>query len=528
MALIAGLSVLAKRWSLPIASLMLLSGVAIGFSGLLPRLELDPETVLTILLPPLLYLSGVGMSWRGFRSNIRAILLLAVGCVLFTAAGVALVSQWVLRLPLAIGFVLGAIVSPPDAVAAAAILRHLSLPRKVVTILEGESLVNDATALVALTFAVGAVATGTFSPAAALGKFSLIVSGEVVWGAAIGWVVLRLRHLANDARAEILIALATPFAAFWPPHFTGGSGVIACVVAGLWVSWNGRDLIRPATRLQGFFIWDLIGWSVQSLVFLLTGLQAREVVRAFSTDGLARAILSSLLVTATVILVRFIWMYPATYLSRLIPQVRRDDPAPNWRVPLVLGASGLRGVVSLAAALSLPLTTPHGPFPDRDLILFITFVVICLTLLGGSAVLPSIVRGLWLSRVGAEQNAENRRDERVARIRGVDAALAALNNEEASHVPSEAIEALRRHELGRRDHMVRSADAENPDDPVAISGHLKLRLLGAERSAISSAYTENRLTDAARRRIERELDLEEARLLAQMASGGVDDYIPDE
>jgi CPA1 family monovalent cation:H+ antiporter len=215
------------------------------------------------------------MSWRGFRSNLRAILLLAIGCVLFTATAVAAVAHYALGLPWSIGFVLGAIVSPPDAVAPMAVLREIGLPRRLTTVLEGESLVNDATALVAFSFALGAVATNTFSLEAATVKFVVVVAGEIGFGIAVGWLMLRLRHLSNEPRAEVLLALSTPFIAFWPPHALGGSGVVACVAAGLYVSWNGRRLIRPATRLQGYFIWDLVTWVVEALLFLLTGLQAR-------------------------------------------------------------------------------------------------------------------------------------------------------------------------------------------------------------------------------------------------------------
>jgi monovalent cation/hydrogen antiporter len=254
-------------------------------------------------LPPLLYSSGVNMSWRGFRSNLRPILLLAIGCVLFTASAVAAVAHYALGLSWAVGFVLGAIVSPPDAVAPMAVMRAMRLPRRLITILEGESLVNDATALVAFSFALTAVATGSFSLLDATAKFIAVVVGEIAYGIAVGWLALRLRHVAADPRAEVLLALITPFLAFWPPHEAGGSGVVACVAAGLYVSWNGRRLIRPATRLQGFFIWDLINWGIEALVFLLTGLQARAVVEALAGDGWTQALLAGALVSLTVIIV---------------------------------------------------------------------------------------------------------------------------------------------------------------------------------------------------------------------------------
>src|SRR5450432_3599267 len=218
---------------------MLLVGAALAFVPGVPPVRLDPDVVFLVLLPPLLYSSGVGMSWRGFRSNLRPILLLAIGCVLFTAASVAWVLHELLHTPWPVGFVLGAIVSPPDAVAAVALLRSVQLPRRLVTVLEGESLANDATALVILGLALGALTTGRFSLPDAVVRFLVVALGEVSFGVALGWLVLRLRHLAHSPRSEVLLALATPFLAFWPPHALGGSGVIGCVAAGLYVSWNG-------------------------------------------------------------------------------------------------------------------------------------------------------------------------------------------------------------------------------------------------------------------------------------------------
>ena len=248
----------ARRLQVPHSILLVLVGTALSFAPGLPAVELDPELVLLLFLPPLLYASGVGMSWRGFRANLRPILLLAVGCVLFTTAAVAAVCHVLLGLPWTVGFVLGAVVSPPDAVAPMAIARRLAVPQRVLTVLEGEGLVNDATALILFSFAVAAVVGGGASVAGAAGSFALIVAGELAWGFAVGWSLLRLRHLARDPRAEVLLALATPFLAFWPPHELGGSCEIACVAAGLWVSWNGRTLIHPKMRLQGFFIWGLV------------------------------------------------------------------------------------------------------------------------------------------------------------------------------------------------------------------------------------------------------------------------------
>jgi CPA1 family monovalent cation:H+ antiporter len=522
--MVAALSVAARRLRFASPLLMLVIGALLGFAPGMPAVVLDPDLVLLSLLPPLLYSSGVGMSWRGFRSNLRPILLLAVGCVLFTATAVAAAGHYALGLPWSVGFVLGAIVSPPDAVAPMAVLRRIGLPRRLNTVLEGESLVNDATALVAFSFALGAVATGAFSLAAATAKFVVVVAGEIGFGIAVGWLLLRLRHRADDPRAEVLLALATPFVAFWPPHAAGGSGVVACVAAGLYVSWNGRRLIRPATRLQGYFIWDLVVWGIEALVFLLTGLQAHAVVQGFSGDGLTRALAAGALASVTVIVVRFIWVFPATYLPRLLsPALRRRDPYPNWRWPFLVSFAGLRGVVSLAAALSIPLTLGERAFPDRDLVLFATFCVIAVTLIGLGTTLPAVVRRLGLAQAGAEEAARNKREERTARLEGIDAVLAAVDGCDEKDAPAFALESLRRRHADRRAHLATTADDSTPDDPVATTSALELRLVDVERASIARAYAENRLTDEARRRIERELDLEEARIRHALASASAAD-----
>ena len=518
---VAFLSVLAQRLSLPPSVLMLVAGGLASFIPGLGAIELDPDIVLLALLPPLLYSSGVGMSWRGFRSNLRPILLLAIGCVLFTAGAVALVCHYVLGLPLAVGFVLGAIVSPPDAVAPMAIMRRLGLPNRLLTVLEGESLVNDATALVAFSLAVGAVSGGKFSPGGAAVQFAAILGGETIFGIAVGFAMLWLRQILNEPRAEVLLALSTPFIAFWPPHELGGSGVVACVAAGLTVSWNGRRLIRSSTRLQGYFIWDLVAWSIESLVFLITGLQAYAVASTILKAGFGRAAASAALVCATVILVRFVWVFPATYLPRLLwPPLRRRDPLPDWRPVFMTGYAGLRGVVSLTAALSIPLTVGSAPFPSRDLILFITFCVIAVTLIGQGAALPWVARKLHLDEAGAIEARHRKREEQTARLQGMDAVLAALDKHGSDVCTPAHVASLRRLHSDRRKQLASSADELTQDDPVKDAVELQLRLITAERAAIDAAYMANRLSDEARRRIEREFDLEEARALHALTSAG--------
>jgi CPA1 family monovalent cation:H+ antiporter len=504
---VAGLSVVARRLQVPPPMLMLIAGVAASFVPGTPAVALNPDAVFLLLLPPLLYSSGVGMSWRGFRSNLRPILLLAVGCVVVTALAVAAVMHLVFGLSWPMGLVLGAIVAPPDAVAPMAIVRRLGLPQRLITILEGESLMNDASALVLFSFAVAAVGGAELTTAGAALRFLVIAGGEILWGMAIAALLLRLRHLANDARAEVLLALATPFLAFWPPHALGGSGVVACVVAGLFVSWNGRNLIRSATRLQGFFIWDLLTWMIEAMLFLLTGLQARAIAINLVDGELGRAVAAGLLVSVTVIVVRYLWVFPATYLPRLIPAIRRRDPPPHWSTPFLVSFTGLRGAVSLAAALSIPLVTVSGPFPDRDLLLAATFIVIAITLLGLGTALPAVIHALGLARSGAEEAAALWRSERAVRLESVDRILARLQQAEADGTAAAAVNALRRLHADRRARI-----AEPCSDESRQAAQLQLDLIETERETISQAYLDHRLSDEARRRIERELDLEFARL----------------
>jgi Na+/H+ antiporter len=509
---VALLSVVARRLGAASPVVMLIAGVLIAFVPGVPAVSLDPDLVLLVFLPPLLYSSGVGMSWRGFRSNIRPILLMAVGCVLFTAGAVAAVAHYGLGLSWPVGFVLGAIVSPPDSVAPMAVLKRMRLPRRLLSVLEGESLVNDATALVILGIALEAVATGRFSASSAAMRFGLIVVGEVAFGCAVGFIMLRLRSFVADPRAEVLLALATPFITFWPPHELNGSGVVSCVVAGLYVSWNGRSFIRPPTRLQGYFIWDLVNWCIEALAFLVCGLQARAIVSNLSGEGWPALLIAGTLISLTVIVVRFAWVFPVTYLPRwLWPPLRKREPIPNWKPPFLVGYTGLRGAVSLAAALSVPLYLDGAPFPNRDLILFATICVIVATLVVQGAALERVVEWLGLGHVGAREAVADKRAESAARIQSLESVLAVLEQaDQAGGDRRDSVDALRRLHLERRSNFAASADEAEAGTPIAYINALRLRLIEAERAAIEASFDEDRITDEARRRIERELDLEEA------------------
>jgi Na+/H+ antiporter len=505
-------SLAARRMRVPQSILLVVVGAALAFAPRLPAVKLDPDLVLLLLLPPLLYFSGVGMSWRGFRKYLRPIMLMAVGCVLFTASVVAAATHWLLHLPWAVGFVLGAVVSPPDAVAPMAIARRLSVPKRILTVLEGEGLVNDATALILFSFAVGAVATGGVSVMGAAETFAIIVIGEIAWGLAIGWTLLHLRAWSKDTEVEMILALLTPFAAFWPPHFLGGSGVLAAVTAGLYTSWHGPGLISPATRLQGFFVWGLAVYLVEGVVFFLTGLQSRLVMEGPDAGEWSRMIGAAIITVVLVVVIRFVWVFAAAYLPTFLS--RNDDArraTPTWQETFLVGFTGIRGVVSLVAALSIPEMVGAEPFPERDLILFVTFCVILVSLVGQGAALPKVIEYLGLDKAGAAEAESAKRNEVTARVAGIRAALDRLKQLTGEGAVARSAANLRRLHEGRLTDFVETGDGID-GAPVAEAAGIQLQLVAAERASIASQYAAEKLTDEARRRIERELDLEDARI----------------
>ncbi|WP_158815689.1 Na+/H+ antiporter [Methylocapsa sp. S129] len=516
LAVIAAAAFIAARLKIPPSILLVLTGVALALVPGLPTVEIAPEFVLLVVLPPIIYSSAVAMSWREFRFNLRPISLLAVGCVLFTTAATAAATHYLLGLSWPLGFLLGAIVSPPDALAPLSIARRLQVPRRLLVILEGEGLANDATALVLYRFAVAAVSVGVFSFSQAVGTFAVIVVGEILWGIAVGWLMLRLRRWVGDPRIEITLSILTPFLAYWPPEQMGGSGVLATVTAGLYISWNGLRLISAATRLQGIFFWDFLNYLIEGMVFLITGLQARSVVAGIRGYSLSELATSAALVSAVVIVARFVWLYPATYLPRwLVPAIRRNDPSPPWQWPFALASAGVRGVVSLAAALAIPLVTEGGQaFPERDLILFLTFSVILVTLVGQGLLLPWIIRVLGLANAGRRELQADRIEERQARRQAVEMAIARFDQLAVEKTLSEDIaDPLRAVQRARLQHIeLKGGGGDPPSAFAGLHDEIELQLIIAERQLVNDLFRDGKLKDEPRRRIERELDLREARL----------------
>ena len=512
---VAVLALVARKLTIPYPILFVVGGLLLGLIPKLPKVRLDPELVFLFVLPPLLYPAALFTSWRDFRANLRPIALLAIGLVLFTTVSVAYLAHYFMGLPLAAGFVLGAIISPPDAIAATAIADRLKVPRRIVAILEGESLVNDATALVAYRFAVVAVVTGYFSLAHASVQFFIVGIGGILVGLAVGWLAEQFHKRVDDAPIEITVSLLTPFVAYLAAERLGLSGVLAVVTAGLYLGMRMPELLSFRTRLRGGPVWEMVEFLLNGFVFILIGLQLPEVLSALSGHSIPvhQLVWYALLISLAVIVIRILWVFPATYLPRLLfKRVCRHDPYPPWRHVTLVAWTGMRGVVSLAAALALPLTLRNGsPFPARDLILFLTFVVILATLVLQGLSLPPLIR--WL---GIQDDRSMEKEEREARLKANQAALTRLN-EIAERDPAKD-DARQRLRVEYEDHIrqVEGAEPESAGTPLRLFSSEYERLsheaLQIERVTILKLRNQDVINDEVLRRIQRDIDLAEARL----------------
>lgn len=516
LAVVAAVAWIAERLRLPPPVLLVIAGIALAFMPPVPGVELDADLVLLGLLPPLIYFAAFTMSWQAFRANLRPILLLAIGCVVFTTVAVALAGHWLIGLPLGVAFILGAVVSPPDVVAPLAVAERLGMPARITAVLEGEGLVNDATALILFNLALVAVLTGRFSILLATRDFALVLIGETAWGFVVGFIMLRLRHWSREPRIEVMISLMTPFAAFWLPHALGGSGVLATVVTGMYTGYAGVALIRSNTRLQALFFWDIVNTVITGLIFLLTGLQARTVAAGLDAATLWQLVLHGLVISFVVIVVRFLWVFPAVYLPRwLFPSIQARDPSPSWQVPFILAFTGVRGVVSVAAVLSVPVAlAPAVPFPDRGRLLVLTFMVVVVTLIAQGLTLPVVVRKLGLDKVGSAERRERKQREANARLETARAALARLEEAAGSEkVNDDLVQAWRTRLEQRVQQLSNARDPGGDGYASAKSLHrIELALVAAERDRLNTLLREGRVSDEVRRRIERDLDLDEERL----------------
>lgn len=525
---VAALTPLARAVRVPYPILLVLGGLILALLPIVPALPLDPELVFLLFLPPLIYQAAFTTSIRDFRQRLPPILSLAVVLVLITTLAVAVLMHTLLPdLGWPVAFAFGAIVSPPDAVAAAAVFRGLGVPRRVVTLLEGESLVNDATALVAYRAALGTLAVA-FSASDAGLRFVVVGIGGVLVGLVIAWLIAQLHRRIDDPPVEITLSLLTPFAAYLSAEALGVSGVIATVAAGLYLGWQAPYIWHSEARLRNGAVWEMVDFILNGLVFILIGLQLSTILPTLADHSLPALLGLGLLLSLTVIGVRLAWVFLEAARSRGFARLRParpsgngsrpPDPAPSWREVFVVGWAGMRGVVSLAVVLSLPQATP-----ERELLIFLTFFVILATLVGQGLSLPLLIRALGVgvdSSISVHQELHARRTATEAAL----ARIEQLREEWPTHLP--LIDTLRAQYDHRISHLGHApgetegaeatgagSDGEEHDDQELLE-HYRIRraVIAAERAAVLGLRERGEIEDEIWRNIERDLDFEELRM----------------
>ena len=512
--MLAGTALLARRINVAPAILLLLAGIALAFVPGMPVVELPPELVLLLVLPPLIYSASVAMSWREFKSNLRPIILLSVGCVIFTAFAVAAATHYLIGLPWSVGFLLGAIVAPPDVVAPLAIARKLGLPRRILVVLEGEGLANDATALILYRFAVAAISTGLFSLPKATGTFAVIVVGEVLFGVAIGWLSLHARHRTRDPQVEITLSLITPYLAFWIPEHLGGSGVIATVACGLYMSWNGPLLISVGDAPAGHLLLgprDLSDRGPAVPADRIPDAAAVREIEGVSAPGNPARDRAGRRHRHRRALCLGLSRDLSAAPHQQAPARTRSDAVLARRVRGRLHRRAWRGVagrrtgaaVRAAGRRRLSLSRPD---PVRRLRRHLHHA-------GRTWVgLPPVVRWLGVAKDGRDEHIAEHESEIAARREALDAALKSLDAiTDDRELSDEVVKLLRaRHEI-RTNQLPDSLDPD-AHDVSATGTALTRELIAAERKFIHALLRDGKITDETRRRIERDLDLEEASL----------------
>jgi Na+/H+ antiporter len=510
----AGLNAVANWLKVPYPIPLVIGGL-LGLTPGIPDIQLDPDLVLLVFLPPLLYAAAFFSDLRSLRADARVIAIQAIGLVLATAGAVALIAHELIGLPWAMSFVLGAIVSPTDPVAATSILRRVGAPRRMVNVLEGESLVNDATALVAYKVAVAAAVGESVSGGHTVLTFFGDAAGGIAIGLAVGWVIAEVRRRVNDVNTELTISLFSAYGAFVPADQLGVSGVLAVVAAGLYLGFRAPEIASPESRMQGFALWSILTFLLNATLFILIGLQLPVIVDGLSGEPAGEVVGYSAAVCAAVIAMRFIWNFVTTAIIRTVD--RRESQRArraNWRVRVVACWAGMRGAVSLAAALALPLSTDAGDaLPGRDLILFITFSLILVTVVGQGLTLPWLIRRLGVIEDGTEEEGE----EVKARLVIARAALERVDELEGEEWTREGtVERVRRlYEFRRRRFKIRAGKIED-EDGIEESSLAYQRLMheiyAVQRRELLRLRNQREISAEVMRRVERELDLEEQRL----------------
>ncbi|WP_447641724.1 MULTISPECIES: Na+/H+ antiporter [Chitinophagaceae] len=512
------LVMLAQKLKIAFPIFLVLAGLMISFIPGVPSLHIEPDVIFLIFLPPLLYEAAWYTSWQDFWKWRRSIGLLAFGLVFFTSAIVAYIAHSMIPgCTLALGFLLGGIVSPPDAVAAATVMKGLSVPKRIMTVLEGESLINDASSLIVYRFALLTVLSGAFSWHQAVGSFFLVAGMGIVVGVGIGFLMgLVHRYLPTTSAIDAALTFLTPYLTYLIAEQLGFSGVMATVTAGLFVSYHAPRIFRSGdTRVNMLGVWTTLIFVLNAFVFVLIGLRLPEIVHGLGLYRVGEGIQYGLLISAVIIVVRFVWVYPAVFIPRWLSSRVRKEPSPGWKGPLVVSWAGMRGVVSLATALSIPLMSGKEGFPLRDLIIFITFVVIFVTLVFQGLTLPYIVRLIKLKEIDREKAEE----EQLAQLRlHLDnMALAKLNKDYEQEQQHNGYITIFRHDIvnsiniNRRklDSIERKIVSE---DDIESYSSILLDIYETQRQELYRLRRERSYSDEVIRRVEWELDMDEAKL----------------
>jgi CPA1 family monovalent cation:H+ antiporter len=514
LAAVIALSTVARWASIPYPIVLVLGGLVLGFVPGLPKVQLDPDVVLVLFLPPLLYSAAFFGDLQAMRRNTRPILLTSIGLVLFTMGAVAVVAhELVDGLPWAAAFALGAVVSPTDPLAATTIMRRLSVPRRMVNVVEGESLVNDATALVSYKLALGVAAGETFSVLDASWHFVAGALGGIAIGLAVGVVIAEVRRRMEDPPVEVTVSLLSAYAAYIPAERAGASAVLAAVACGLYLGFRAPEIASPDSRIQAISFWQSFVFILNALLFILVGLQLRNILDSLSGYSAGSLIGYAAAVSAVVIAARLVWVFTVVYLVRVLDRrpSQRERRA-SWRMRLVSAWSGMRGSVSLAAALAIPFTTNGHPFPQRDLIIFLTFSVIFATLVLQGLTLPALIRALGVRDDGSEEE----REELHARLYQARAALERLDELEGEDwTRGDTVERMRGiYNYRRRRFGARAGKVEDDgfEDRSVAYQQMVHAVIEAQRGELVRLRNEGAISSDVMRRLERELDLEETRL----------------
>jgi CPA1 family monovalent cation:H+ antiporter len=511
----AGLNAVANWLQIPYPIPLVLGGLVLGLVPGIPHVQLNPDLVLLVFLPPLLYSSAFFVDLRSLREDARVIALSAIGLVLATAVAVAVVGHQLIGLSWAMSFALGAIVAPTDPAAATAIMRRVGAPRRLVNILEGESLFNDATALVAYKVAVAAAVGGSISAGDTVLEFFRDAGGGIAIGLVVGWAIGEVRKRVSDINTELTISLFSAYGAFVPADQLGVSGVLAVVACGVYLGFRAPEIASPEARMQAYGLWTTIAFLLNAVLFILIGLQLPVIVDELAGRPPGEVLGYAAAVCATVIAVRLLWNFIVTFLIRAIDR-RPSQRArrAGWRVRVVGSWAGMRGAVSLAAALALPLRTEAGaPLPGRELIQFITFALILVTVVGQGLTLPWLIRRLGVIEDGTEEENEELR-ARLAIARAALERVDELENEDWTR--DGTVERVRRlYEFRRRRFKIRAgkiADEDGLEESSLAYQRMMHEIYTAQRQALVGLRNSRQISGEVMRRVERELDLEESRL----------------